>query len=203
MAKKTKTRQGERAAARRDDRSDRYDDSAYEDLRYSITYSMDELQFSRAASLVAPSWLYNVGMGIAFVGLVAIILLLISNPDNLVPALVCMAVSLIGTYITGNWSSVVMRMAAGSTLALTGTDNHRHVVITDTELTELGPDDRKATYPLSDLKKVHADDDACVLDFGSKRYVYAPKSAMSENRFRALVREARERTGQPQDDKAA
>lgn len=187
------------AAARRRDNTEHFDDSAYEGIRYSLTYEMDELSFSRAAALLAPPWLYNAALVCSLIGLIGIILVLVADQNNVIPAVIFFAIAILGSVVGNNWTRMVASRARKTTLGLPGEDKHRHVVITDKDLFELGPDDRKVSYPLSDLKRAAGDDEGCILDFGAKRYVYVPRAAMSENRYRSLVREARERAGQSTD----
>ena len=85
-------------------------------------------------------------------------------------------------------SSACAKIETNSTLAAPASAERRHVAVgeksvhVENEAGELG------CYDLSDLRAVHSTSEFLVADFGQKRYVYVPRSALSENRYRDLVR---------------
>ena len=64
----------------------------------------------------------------------------------------------------------------------------RHVAVTDDAVHVENEDGELGCYSLSELRVVHSTSEFLVADFGEKRYVYVPRSALSENRYRDLVR---------------
>lgn len=61
-------------------------------------------------------------------------------------------------------------------------DDHRHIVVTDDFVAIEGPESYEATFPLSDLRRVDADDSICLAYFGNRSTLSSRVYAMSENR---------------------
>lgn len=183
MAKKAASRRKSASPQRK------FDDTQYDGVRFSATFEYNELSLARAASWIWPRGKY-VTLAVAFVSLLLLVGMLYINQDLLIPALAPLAVSIVASSLNSRWDRVQLRRANRSSLALdeTRAPQTRHVVVCDDAVhveVEGGASD---TYPLSDLRVVHSNNDSAFAGFGDGRYVYVPRSAMSEGRFRELVR---------------
>lgn len=183
-AKQTAQAKATREQAARQEKHDKQ----YGNPLYSLTYEMDELEFSRASGLTKPDSIKTVLASISAICLVLIIVLLLQDRNNLTIAIILVAASLVCTAASSSWADILVRYARRSTLGLVGKDNHRHIVLTEDEVIEEGPDDRVERYPLSELQFVRSTDSYALAGFGSKRFVYIPRSSMSEGRYRGAVR---------------
>lgn len=174
----------------------KFDDSQYDDVRFTATFEYNELSLARAASWICPRGKY-VTLGVAFVSLLLLVGMLYIDQGLLVPAMVPLAVSLVASSLNSRWSKVQLRYANGTSLALdeTHAPQTRHVVVCGDAVHVEIEGGEKATYPLADLKVVHSNLDSIFAGFGDKRYVYIPRTAMSEGRFRELTRFLEERLG--------
>lgn len=167
----------------------KFDDSRYDDVRFTATFEYNELSLARAASWICPRGKY-VTLGIAFVSLLLLVGMLYIDQGLLIPAMAPLAVSIVASSLNSRWDKVQLRYARGTSLALDATSGPqlRHVVVCGDAVhaeIEGGPSD---TYPLADLKSVHGNLESLFVGFGNKRYVYIPRSAMSEGRFHELKR---------------
>ena len=186
MAKKT--------AVRRKDESGEFDNSAYENVRVSATFDYNELSLSYAAELIAPNVKRTMGP-VSFVGLILLVFAAWQFRDQqtflIAPAIIVMAL----LFVWSNWNRVQMRIASASSLALDDGPERHHVVVCDNAIhTETNKGER-ATYPLSELKTLHATDECLLAGFGRRRYVYIPRKALSEGRYRSLLEFLREKHG--------
>lgn len=183
MAKKSASRRKGASPQRR------FDDAQYDDVRFTATFEYNELSLARAASWIWPRGKY-VTLGVAFVSLLLLVGMLYIDQGLLIPAMAPLAVSIVASSLNSRWDKVQLRYARRSSLALDETSDPqvRHVVVCGDAVhveVENGPKD---TYPLSDLRVIHSNHESVFAGFGDRRYVYVPRSAMSEGRFHELVR---------------
>ena len=182
MAKKSS------AVKRVDVENSKFDDSKYGHVLYSVTYEVNEYSIDQAAGFLGGQKSKNIVLGASAMSLLLLILILINDSTALVPAFVMVGVSIAASAAATNWHQIQSWFARRSNLGVRGiNDNHRHVVVTDDFVAIEGPESYEATFPLSDLRRVDADDSICLAYFGNKYYAFFPRSAMSENRFHNLV----------------
>lgn len=165
----------------------KFDDSKYENVRFSATYDYGELPLSKAASYLGGQKARFASLAVSMVCLVLMIVVLMADSRNLGPALLLLVVSAVGTVAITNWHKMQLRYARSSTLAYTG-EQRRHVVVTDDAVHCVAPDGAEDVFALSDLRTLSADEDGLLAGFGNRRYAYVPASSMSASRFQELVR---------------
>lgn len=188
MAKKAATRRRDEAGEK-----DGFAGTRYDNERVSATFDYNELCFARAAELLGPRLRSAVNVG-QFVMLLALIFvaIMLGNAVPLLVTLFIVAVALL--YVYQNWSKLQLRYARTTNLAQGGAQRRRVVVCDDAihlEDAQGGTED----FDLSDLRHVHDSPDSILACFAGHRYVYVPRSALSENRFRDLARFLREKLG--------
>ncbi|MGI6231192.1 MAG: hypothetical protein ACOYJL_09900 [Tractidigestivibacter sp.] len=183
MSKKQSSK-AKAAEEARQEKSDR----KYGTPLFSLTYEMNELEFSRAATLVYSDRIKDALTAVSIVSIVLMIMSIIQNPDDLFLAMIFVVLSVVATAVSSSWPSITANRARNTSLGLVGENNRRHVVVTADKVVEEGPDDRVEEIPISDLSAFRWNDDFCVAAFSKKRFIYVPRSAMSEGRYRNLLR---------------
>ena len=164
-----------------------FDDKKYGRTLFSATFDYSELTLARAAELLG-NGVKNALTGCAFATLLAMIIVILVDDSLFVLVGILFVASFALIMVTSRWSSLQVRYARTTTLAAPASAERRHVAVgeksvhVENEAGELG------CYDLSDLRAVHSTSEFLVADFGQKRYVYVPRSALSENRYRDLVR---------------
>ena len=181
MAKKSPARRHEPSA------QSMFDDSKYEGVRVSATFEYNELTLSRAAEQLAPR-LKSSMVFANLASLLALVAAAILVPDLSALLIALFIVSVILMYVQYNWNKLMVQYARTTTLAPTAYQAPIHVVACDDalHLEDAGSVDVRFDY--ADLRVVYPTSEFVVAGFGSKRYVYVPRSALSEGRFRELVR---------------
>lgn len=175
-------------AARKDAKNNEFDDSSYSNIRYSTSFDYDALDFTRAASLIAPRAKSNITIA-SYVVLVVIVGMLLINSKLLAPAIFMVLVWTLLQGLSRNWTWIQERQARSTTLALGNpSGERRHVVVTDDSVHTEVAGGTKVSYRIADLKHVENSELCILLSFGNKGYVYIPRSALSENRYRELGR---------------
>lgn len=176
------------ASKRVDVENSKYDDSKYGDVLFSVTYEVNEYTIDQAAGFLGGETPKKICLGISALGLLGLILVLMNNSDSLPLAFVMLGVSVAASAAATNWHRIQTWFARRSNLGIRGErDDRRHVVVTNDFVAIEGPEIYEAKLPLSDLRRVDADDSICLAYFGHKNYAYFPRPAMSENRFHNLV----------------
>lgn len=165
-----------------------FDEKKFKSPRIQATFDYNELSLVRASNQLWQTG-KNVALGVAMVSLAGIVvyILLAGSEGNLAPALVLLAVSVIASATVTRWDKVQLRRARTTSLGVKGEGERRRVTVTDDAVHLETTGGLDASYPLSDLRKVFATEDSVTVDFGNDRYVYVPRAALSENRFRELV----------------
>lgn len=183
MAKKTpKTAAGHKSPSQ-----PRFDDKKYGKALFSATFDYNELSFARASETLGHG-IRNVVTAAAFVALLALVVVLLVDEKPTVLVFVVFAVSLALVFATTRWDYLQMRYARRTTLAPTPPSEVRHVVVCEDSAhmeNEAGP---IGDFDLADLRTVRQNGDCVVAGFGEGRYIYVPRAALSENRFRELGR---------------
>lgn len=185
------------SGGRRDAAHGPFDAKRFRSPRIQATFDYDELSLMRAANQLGQVG-RNVVLAVAFVSLVCVIATLLVDPNSYAPAIAALLVAVAASAFATRWDRVQLRLVRGTSLDVTGLGDRRRVTVTDDSVhleTTGGVD---VSYPLSDLSRVYATDDSVTACFAKGRYVYVPRSALSENRFHELVRilkEAREKGG--------
>lgn len=175
------------AARRREAERAAFDDKKYGRTLFSATFEYNELAMTRASELLGLG-VKNVLTGVAFVTLLALILVILIDDTLVVLVGALFVVSIALVMATSRWSWFQLRYARTTTLAAPATSERRHVAVADDAVHVENEDGELGCYSLSDLRVVHSTSEFLVADFGERRYVYVPRSALSENRYRDLVR---------------
>lgn len=188
MAKKSSARRrGDREARRT------FDDSAFGNVRFSATYEYNELALARASELLAPR-LRNALTMATFASLALLVLsALVFGNQAFVVLIVFFVVSVGLMYGMSNVSALRLSYARSSTLSTEDYDGTLHVAVCDDAVHVRDGMGVGGDFPLSELKTVNSTSDGVLAGFGARRYAYVPRSAMSEGRFRELVRFLKER----------
>ncbi|RVU96689.1 hypothetical protein EII22_10730 [Coriobacteriales bacterium OH1046] len=173
----------------------RHDDGKYGEVLYSFSYEMDDLNYFNAAGLVGSNRMQQILTGSSMVLLLLIIGSLYDREHPLYPVAIAAFILFLALSIASqNWTRIRDRYVSRSSLTqLGGTD--RHVVVTAEAMIVEGPDDTVSSYPLSEFKKLAEDSDGALAKFGRRRYVYIPRKALSETRYRSLTKMLREQRG--------
>lgn len=178
MSKKT--------AARPKDEANEFDDSAYENVLVSATFDYNQASYAHAALLLAP----RAKQRLTFASLTSLILMLFcawNFRDNQVLLYTTAGLAILILFVWSNWERLQGRYARSSTLGLAGGPERRHVVVCDDAVHVQSSTGASDTFPLSDLRTVRYTDEHLVAGFGSRRYVYVPRRALSEGRYRKLA----------------
>lgn len=194
MAKKNAKAAAKRRAAEKNAEQFRFDDTKYGHTLFSVTFDYNELAFSHAANMLAPRTPTALKF-VSAVPLLGIVFCALAFKDNNVLLIVCFAVAMAFIVISGNWDQMLRTYARKTTLAPAAGGERRHVAVTEDAVhveNEQGP---LGSYNLSDLRAVYRNSECVVAGFGQKRYVYVPRAALSEGRFRELGRFLEERRG--------
>lgn len=183
MAKKSPARRkeaaGERAA---------FDDSKYEGIHTSTTFDYNELSLIRASECLAPQ-LENVLTIASFASLILLVLLALAlGNDAWLPLIALFLVAVALLYVTRNWAKLQVRYARTTTLDPACMGGRMHVVVCEDAVHVEDETGKTGTYPLSDLRVVYENSDFILAGFTGKRYVYVPRSSLSEGRFHDLAR---------------
>ncbi|MBM6676953.1 hypothetical protein H6A07_09425 [Olsenella uli] len=176
-----------RAAARKDAAQPRFDDKKYEGVLFSATYECNELALARASETLGQR--LKTGLTAAsFVSLLLMLVSLLVDNEATPFVIVLFLVSLVLVYGTTRWDRLQLAYARRTVLAPVASGEQRHVAVCEGGVhveNEAGP---LLDLDYSDLRFVRQNGDCVVAGFGQRRYVYVPRSAMSENRFRDLGR---------------
>lgn len=166
----------------------RHDDERYGEVLYSFSYEMDDLNYFNAAGLVGSNRIQQIVAGSSMVLLLLIIGSLYDRERPLYRVAITAFILFIVLSIVGqNWTKIRDRYVSKSSLAQIGNPD-RHVIVTAETMVVEGPDDTVSSYPLSEFKKLAEDSDGALAKFGKRRYVYIPRKALSETRFRNLAK---------------
>lgn len=190
MAKKTA-----RAVARRKNAErTTFNDKKYGHTLFSATFEYGEGALARSSELLGLR-LKNILTGVSFAALLSMILVLLidSSMVVLIGALFVVAAALV--MMTTRWNWFQLRYARSTTLAAPSTPERLHVAVTDDAVHVEGENGERGCYKLSDLRVVHSTSEFLVADFGERRYVYIPRKALSEGRYRSLLEFLREKHG--------
>lgn len=163
-----------------------FDDSKYDNVRYSMTFEYGELALTRASELLAPHARTYLTIGCA-VSLVALIILAITQGNDNYPVVIAVSVVAFAllTAVT-SYGTLRLNYVRASTLDPDLYDGTLHVVIDDETVHMEDTRGVGGDYALADLKHVNDNSDGILARFGYRTYVYFPRSAMSEGRFRSL-----------------
>ena len=181
MAKKSAARRREQSA------QSLFDDSKYEGVRVSATFEYNELSLSRAAEQLAP----RLKSSMVFLNLASLLALVASAvllPDLSALLIALFVVAVIIMYVQYNWNKLAASYARTTTLDPAAHEGSVHVVACDDALHLEDAGGTQEHYDYADLRVVYPTSEFVVAGFGKKRYVYVPRSALSEGRFRELVR---------------
>lgn len=170
----------------------RFDDKKYGKTLFSATFEYNELSFARAAETLGHG-VRNALTAAAFVALLALIVVLLVDEKPTVLVAVVFVVSLALVYCTTRWDRLQIRYARRTTLELTPPAEVRHVAVCDDSVHVENEAGSIGDFALSELKTVRQNSDCVMAGFGSGRYAYVPRSALSENRYRELGRFLKER----------
>ena len=181
MAKKSSARRREQSA------QSLFDDSKHADVRVSATFEYNELSLSRAAEQLAPR-LKSSMVFVNLASLLALVAAAILVPDLSALLIGLFVVAVVMMYVQYNWNKLIVSYARTTTLDPASHEGSIHVVACDDALHLEDAGGSEERYDYADLRVVYPTSEFVVAGFGSKRYVYVPRSALSEGRFRELVR---------------
>lgn len=189
MSKKSPARHREGAPA-----PSWFDDARYEGVRFSATFEYNELSLNRAAEQIAPR-LKGILTVADFGSLVVLILLAMALRDQTLLLVIVFLIPATLLYVTNNLSSLQVRYARGTNLDPVTMGSRVHVTVCENSLHLCNDEGGQQDFDLSDLRFVHDTSDFLVAGFARRRYVFVPRSALSENRFHDLVRFLGEKAG--------
>lgn len=194
MAKKTTARRKAAKAKAQADAPVKFSDEKYPDARFSATFDYDEMSFMRAAEQLGPR--AKTAMTAAnFGSLIVLVLVALFAGDQTALLIILFFVAVALIYGSRNWQGLQMRYARGTMLAPDPEAKRMHVVVCEDGVhveNEKGP---VTDCDYSDLRFVHSTGESLVAVFSGRRYVFVPRSALSESRFHELVKFLREKLG--------
>ncbi|WP_455139334.1 hypothetical protein [Thermophilibacter sp.] len=181
------------AARRRADQIT-FDDDAYDNVRFSATFDYNELTLDRAAELLAPGVHRAVqGAEVAMLLCIVGVAVLFGTETTTAPIVGLGIVAVVLLFVANRWADLQVRYARSGSLAPVDGSERMHVVICD-DVVHVQSDKRPVeNYDLADLRVVYDNSDYLVAGFGGRDYVYVPRVALSENRYRELARFLHER----------
>ena len=163
----------------------RFDDKKYGRVLFSATFDYNELSFARASETLGHGY-RKILTGVAFLALLALVVVLLvdEKPTVLLVATFLVAFALV--FAVSRWDRLQQTYARRTVLAPDADAPTRHVAVCEDGVHVEDTSGSLGDYDLSDLRSVSQNTDCVVASFGDGRYVYIPRSAMSENRFRLL-----------------
>ena len=181
MAKKASARRKDEAA------DEGFANNKYADERIAATFDYNELCLARASELLAPR--LRAGLTVAtFAALLGVIFIASVARDQLVLLVILFFAAFALLQAMQNVSKLKLRFARSTNLSPeAASPRYRAVICGDAvhlENSEGGVED----FSLIDLRRVHESPDSILACFTDKRYVYLPRSAFSEGRFRETSR---------------
>ena len=188
-----KARKGARAtAARQGAEPARFDDRRFGKPLFAATFECNELALTRGAETIGHR-MRGALTAASFVALLALVIVTLVDDRAMVLMIAVFAVSLALVIATSRWDRLQRAYARHTTLAALSDSEACHVVVCEDSVHVENEDGPIGDFALSDLRTVHQNADCVVAGFGRRRYVYVPRMAMSENRFRELGRFLKER----------
>ncbi len=181
MAKKHKTRR--KASA--EGKLPTFDDSMYDNVRYSMTFEYGEVGLTRASELLAPRARGFI-LAASFVFLVILIILALTMQDNYPLLILVFVIAFCLLQAFSNISFLRLNYVRASTIDPDLYDGIIHVVVDEDTVHVRDTRDVGEDYALADLKHVSANADGILARFGRRRYVFIPRGALSEGRYRSL-----------------
>lgn len=165
----------------------KFNDEKYDHLHFSTTFEYNELCLARAAELLCPRLKQAATIG-NFGALILLVLVALWAKDAIIVMIVLFVIATALSYVTSNWRKLQLRYARTTSLGSWTQVGRLHVAFCDDALHVEDKTGELATYPTSELRYVHETGDFVVAGFGRKRFVYVPRAALSENRWRELLR---------------
>ena len=164
-----------------------FDDGAYDNVVLSATFEQNELTLNRAAEQLAP----RLKSSFTFVNLASLLVLvaaavLFGDLTAVLIVLFLIAIALL--YVSSHPNRLAVRYARGTNLSPSAYEGSVHVVVCDDAVHVEDEGGSHETFPFSELRSVRSTPDCVVAGFGRRRYVFVPRSALSEGRFRELIR---------------
>lgn len=194
MAKKTTARRRAAKAKAQADAPVKFNDEKYPDVRFSATFDYDEISFVRAAEQLGPR--AKTAMTAAnFGSLVVLVLVALFAGDQTALLVVLFLVAVALIYGSRNWQGLQLRYARGTMLAPDPEAGRTHVVVCEDGVHVENEKGHVTDCDYSDLRFVHSTGESLVAVFSGRRYVFVPRSALSESRFHELVKFLREKLG--------
>ena len=170
-----------------------FDDSKYGNVLYSMTFDYNELSLTRASELLAPR-MRGALSAASFISLAVLVLAALAFGNQGYPLLIALFLVSVGLlYASSNIARLRLRYARTTTLDPTAYDGALHVAVEDDAIHVHDAQGAGGDYPLSELKTSISSSEGILAGFGSKRYVFVPRSSMSESRFHELARMLAER----------
>ncbi|MBM6774386.1 hypothetical protein [Olsenella profusa] len=189
MAKKTAARRkaANKAAKAKTDASAKFSDEKYQDVRFSATFDYDEMCFVRAAEQLGPR--AKTAMTAAnFGSLILLVLVALFAGDQTVLLIILFFVAVALIYGARNWQGLQQRYARGTMLAPDPEAARTHVAVCEDAIHVENAKGPVLDCSYSDLRFVHSTAESLVAVFTGRRYVFVPRSALSESRFHELVK---------------
>ena len=181
MAKKHSARR--RSAA---EKQPVFDDSMYDNVRYSMTFEYGELGLTRASELLAPrARTYLLAGCVASLVLLIFVTLVMGDSYPLLIAAFVVALCLLNAF--ANIAHIRLNYVRASTIDPASYDGTIHVVVDDEAVHVRDTRGVGGDYPLAELKHVNANSEGILARFGYRRYVFVPRKALSEGRFNSLA----------------
>ena len=170
-----------------------FDDSKYGNVLYSMTFDYNELSLTRASELLAPR-MRGALSAASFISLAVLVLAALAFGNQGYPLLIALFLVSVGLlYASSNIARLRLRYARTTTLDPAAYDGALHVAVEDDAIHVHDAQGAGGDYPLSELKTSISSSEGILAGFGSKRYVFVPRSSMSESRFHELARMLAER----------
>lgn len=183
MAKSRKNAKA--TSARKREPLARFDDTKYGRTLFSATFDYNELSFARASETLGHGY-RKVLTGLAFLALLALVVVLLVDEKPTALVVVTFLVAFALVFAVSRWDRLQQAYARRTVLAPKVGVPTRHVAVCEDSVHLEDATGALGDYDLSELRSVSQNTDCLVASFGNGRYVYVPRAAMSENRFRLL-----------------
>lgn len=164
-----------------------FDDSKYDHVLYSMTFDYNELGLARASELLAPR-LRGALSAASFISLAVLVLAALAFGNQGYPLLIALFLVSVGLlYASSNIARLRLRYARTTTLDPAAYDGTLHVAVEEDAVHVSDARGAGGDYPLAELRTSNSSPEGILAGFGAKRYVFVPRSSMSEGRFRELA----------------
>lgn len=155
---------------------------------FSTKYKVNDLTVDLAACLYGDERLRNISYVVSLLMFAVVIVCALSLGNQIVILGIAVVCTAIFSTIASNWERLQRRFILKTNLFTASLNTTRSVMIDSEKVTVEVPEMHQFdTLPLTQLKRVRANNDGCLADFGKMRVAYIPRKGMTKERYHNLI----------------